>query len=160
VGRRPPGSRGIGSGGVITYRGIHWWPPPSSADLDESIPAGLRDSYAEAMRALGARAPHAAVVMLRRTVEGLVRDRGGDAAQQALDRNLAAALRVMADEHTLDANLADWAKEIRLTANVGAHFDPIDDVDTTEADDLARLTRQLLHYMYELPAKLRRSRQS
>ena len=112
------------------------------------------------MRAVGARAPRAAVVMLRRTVEGLVRDRGSDAAQKALDRNLAAALRIMADEHTLDANLADWAKEIRLTANVGAHFDPIDDVDAAEADELARLTRKLLHYMYELPAKLRRSRQA
>jgi hypothetical protein len=61
--------------------------------------------------------------------------------------------------HTLDANLADWAKEIRVTGNVGAHFDAMDDVDAAEADDLARLTRQLLRYLDELPASLRRSRQ-
>jgi hypothetical protein len=150
--------RGI-SPGLISYRGVHWWPPPSSADLDDSIPASLRDAYAEAMRALGARAPRAAAVMLRRTVEALVRDRGGADAQEAMNRGLAAALRVMADAHALDVNLADWAKEMRLAGNVGAHYDPIDDVDAAEAEDLARLTRQLLHYVYELPAKLRRARE-
>jgi hypothetical protein len=149
---------GIGTGGRVNYRGVHWWPPPSSADLDDAIPEGLRDSYAEAMRALSARAPRAAAVMLRRTVEGLVRESGSAAAQTALDRNLAAGLRVMADEHALDANLASWAAEVRLTANVGAHYDPMDDVDDAEAEDLAKLTRQLLHYIYELPAQLRRAR--
>jgi hypothetical protein len=97
--------------------------------------------------------------MLRRTVEALVRDRGGADAQEAMNRGLAAALRVMADAHALDVNLADWAKEMRLAGNVGAHYDPIDDVDAAEAEDLARLTRQLLHYVYELPAKLRRARE-
>lgn len=97
--------------------------------------------------------------MLRRTLEGIVRDRGGAGAERALDRSLAAALRVMADEHTLDVNLAEWATEIRLTANVGTHFDAIDDVEQAEAEDLARLTRQLLHYLCELPAMLRRSRE-
>ena len=101
-----PAREGIQGGGTVKYRGVHWWPPPSSADLDESIPGGLRDSYAEAMRALSARAPRAAAVMLRRTVEGLVRESGSAAARNALDRNLAAGLRVMADEHALDANLA------------------------------------------------------
>ncbi|MEJ7784318.1 MAG: DUF4145 domain-containing protein [Solirubrobacteraceae bacterium] len=153
-----PARDGIGAGGTITYRGIHWWPPPGSADLHDSIPVALRDGYAEALRALGARAPRAAVVMLRRTVEGLVKDRGTPGAQEAVKRNLAAGLQVMADEHILDANLAGWATEIRLAGNVGAHFDPLEDVSYTEADDLARLTRQLLHYVYELPAKLRRSR--
>lgn len=155
-----PAREGIGIGGTITYHGVHWWPPPSSADLDESIPGGLREGYGEALRALSARAPRAAVVMLRRTVEGIVKDRGSEAAHEALKRNLASGLGVMADDHTLDANLADWAKEIRLTGNAAAHFDPMDDVDEAEATELLRLTRQLLHYVYELPEKLRRSRQT
>jgi len=155
-----PAREGIGAGGTTTYRGIHWWPPPTSADIDEAVPIGLREAYAEAMRALSSRAPRAAVVMLRRTVEGLVKERGSAAAQGALKRNLAEGLRTMADEHALDRNLADWATEIRLSGNAGAHFDPIDDVEVAEAEDLARLTRQLLHYVYELPAKLRRSRES
>lgn len=85
-----PARDGLGTGGTVHYHGVHWWPPPSSSDLDESIPAGLRDAYSEGMRALSAKAPRAAVVMLRCTVEGLVKDRGSAAAQAALGRNLAA----------------------------------------------------------------------
>jgi hypothetical protein len=155
-----PARGGVGGGGAVTYRGIFWWPPPASTDLDEAIPLALRDCYAEGMRALAAQAPRAAVVMLRRTVEALVRDRGSETAQAALDANLAKALQVMADEHTLDATLAEWANEIRLLGNVGAHFDPIRDVDLAEAQDLGKLTRQLLHYVYELPATIRRKRKA
>jgi hypothetical protein len=64
----------------------------------------------------------------------------------------------MADDHDLDGSLAEWAKEIRLTANAGAHFDPMEDVSQQEAEDLAHLTRQLLHYVFEMPAKLQRAR--
>jgi hypothetical protein len=153
-----PARDGIKGGGTIAWRGVHWWPPPGSADLDEAIPARLRDSYCEAMRAISAHAPRAAAVVLRRTIEGIVRESGSTEAQGALERNLAAGLRVMADEHILDRNIATWATEVRLTGNVGAHFDPMDDVSDGEAEDLARLTRQILHYLYEMPAKLRRAR--
>lgn len=153
-----PARDGLKGGGQVSYRGIFWWPPPSSADLDKAIPAELRDCYAEGMRALAAQAPRAAVVMLRRAVEALVRDRGSEAAQKALEGNLGKALRVMADDHTLDGSLAEWANEIRLVGNVAAHFDPIEDVSLAEATDLAKLTRQLLHYIYELPASIQRKR--
>ncbi|MGO8905525.1 MAG: DUF4145 domain-containing protein [Solirubrobacteraceae bacterium] len=153
-----PAREGRSGGGTITWRGIHWWPPPGAADLDEAIPAGLRDSYAESMRALSARAPRAAAVMLRRTIEGLVKESGSETAQRAVKARLADGLQVMADEGALDRSLAQWAKEIRLTGNAGGHYDLMEDVDEAEAEDLARLTRQLLHYVYELPAKLRRAR--
>jgi hypothetical protein len=149
---------GINSGGIVSFRGIFWWPPPASTDLDESIPVPLRECYAEGMRALGAQAPRASVVMFRRTVEALVRDRGSESARAALDVNLSKGLRVMADEHVLDVNLAIWAEEIRLVGNTGAHFDPMRAVELDEARDLAKLTRQLLHYVYELPASIQRKR--
>jgi DNA-directed RNA polymerase specialized sigma24 family protein len=68
-------------------------PAPSSADLDEAIPAALRESYAEAMRALSARAPRAAVVMLRRTVEGLGIERELGAEGDMPLKAVAAAVR-------------------------------------------------------------------
>ena len=148
-------------GGQVSWRGIHWWPVPGTTDLDEAIPQKLRDGYSEAIRALSAKAPRGAVVLLRRTVEGIVRDRGSEAAVKALDdKSLAAGLKIMAEEGALDGNLSDWAAEIRLTANVGAHFDPIEDVSLDEANDLSRLTRELLKYLYEMPAKLQRARAS
>lgn len=147
---------GVRSGGYVNYRGIYWWPPPSSADLDEVVPEQLRASYAEAMRCLAAQAPRASAVMLRRTIESLVDDRGSSEAKD--QRTLAQSLQLMAAEGTLDRNLAEWAGEVRLAGNVGAHFDPLDDVTLEEAEVLSRLTRQILHYLYELPAQIRRSR--
>jgi hypothetical protein len=156
-----PRREGIQGGGAISWRGIHWWPPPGATDLDEAIPEKLRDCYSESIRALSAKAPRGAVVLLRRTVEGVVRERGSAAAVKALDdKSLAAGLKVMAEEGALDGSLADWAAEIRLTANVGAHFDPVEDVSLDEANDLARLTRELLKYLYEMPAQLQRARAS
>jgi len=155
-----PARQGIGTGGTITWRGVHWWPVPGSADLDEAIPPALRAAYQEATRALAARAPRAAAVMLRRTVEGIVRDKGDEAALKALEKSLAAALGSMADSRHLDGSLADWATEVRIAGNVGAHFDPMDDVSEEEAENLSRLTRQLLHYVYEMPAQIRRSREA
>jgi hypothetical protein len=153
-----PGREGIGGGGTVHYQGIHWWPPPGSADLDASIPPTIREAYSEGLRALASRAPRAAAVMFRRSLEAIVEDRGGTSAKQALNKNLAAALREMVTEGTLDANLADWAAEIRIVGNVGAHFDPLKTVTDEEADSLAKLLRALLEYLYELPARIQRSR--
>jgi hypothetical protein len=155
-----PAREGIRGGGTITWRGVHWWPPPSSADLDDSIPPALRSAFAEGQRALGSHAPRAAVVMFRVTLEALVQDRGSDAARAAAKRNLAAALKVMADEGALDRSIAEWAAEVRVVGNVGAHFDAGEPVEQSEAEDLGRLLRQLLAYVYELPAKIRRTRES
>jgi hypothetical protein len=151
---------GIKSGGTINWRGIHWWPTPGSADLDESIPEEIRGAYAEGVRCLSAGAPRGAATMFRRTLEAIVRGRGSQAAVTKLDdeRSLAAALGVMASERALDASLSEWAKELRLAGNVGGHFDPIEDVTEEEAKELSSLIRGVLTYLYEMPAKLRRVR--
>lgn len=148
-------------GGTVSYRGIHWWPLPAVANLDASIPPEVVGGFTEGMRCLSARAPRAAVVMFRRTLEAVVRASGSATAVRALeDRNLATALAVMATEHTLDPSLAQWAKELRLVGNVGGHLDPLDDVDMDEADEMSRLARGMFTYLYEMPAKLARSRAS
>lgn len=64
----------------VEFKGIHWWPPPGSAKLDASIPSDLSSAFREGMRCLGAAAPHAAAVMYRRTIEGIVRDKGSQKA--------------------------------------------------------------------------------
>jgi hypothetical protein len=111
------------------------------------------------LRRWRAHAPRAAAVMFRRTLEAVVRSSGSANAVETLDKkNLAAALSVMAAEHTLDPALAQWAKELRLVGNLGGHFDPLDDVQMDEAEEMSRLARGLFTYLYEMPAKLARSR--
>jgi Domain of unknown function (DUF4145) len=150
---------GFRGGGTINYRGVWWWPPPGVADLDASIPDKIADAYREGIRAMWAQAPRAAAVMFRRTLEAIVKTSGSTTAQDAATKkNLASGLSVMADEGALDRSLAEWAKEIRIVANVGAHFDPVDDVTPEEAENLSRLLRELLRYLYEMPARISRTR--
>jgi hypothetical protein len=158
VGGHPARQR-AGGGGAITFRGIHWWPAPGAGNLDGSIPEAVAECFSEGVRCLSAHAPRAAAVMFRRTLEAVVRTSGSPAAVTTLDdRNLAAALGVMAAEHTLDPSLAQWAKELRLVGNVGGHLDPLDNVEMSEAEEMSRLARGLFTYLYEMPAKLARSR--
>lgn len=157
VGEHPARERQ--GGGTISYRGIHWWPVPAAANLDASIPPEVVGGFTEGVRCLSAQAPRAAAVMFRRTLEAVVRASGSATAVRTLeDRNLAAALAVMATEHTLDPSLAQWAKELRLVGNAGGHLDPLDDVDMDEAEEMSRLARGMFTYLYEMPAKLARSR--
>jgi Domain of unknown function (DUF4145) len=144
-----------------SFRGIHCWPPPGTAQVDQSIPEGLADAFREGMRCLGAAAPHAAAVMFRRTIEGIVRDKGSEKAVKQLDSSdLPGALKIMAKEHDLDPTLAEWADEVRGLGNVGGHFDPLEEVNVDQATDLAHLVRQILSYKYEEPARRQRLRES
>jgi len=145
----------------MTYRAVHWWPPPGAAQLDAAIPKGLADAYREGMRCLGAVAPHAAALMYRRTVEGVVRDLGSEKAIRQLEKSdLPGALKIMAKEHDLDPTLSEWADEARGLGNVGGHFDPLEEVNIEQATDLAHLVRQILRYKYEEPARRQRLRES
>jgi len=154
-----PRREGLKSGGTVNYRGIHWWPLPAGAGLDPAIPKAIRDCFEEGLHCLAARAPRGAAVMFRRSIEAVIRDKGSAATIKKLDDvTLAAALREMADEKSLDPTLADWAKELRLGGNAGGHFDPMDDVTPEEAEELSKLLRAVLTYLYEMPAKLKRAR--
>jgi len=64
----------------------------------------------------------------------------------------------MSQDGSLHPSLVDWAREIRLIGNAGAHPDALDPVSDEEATDLARLCRQLLHVVYEVPARIARNR--
>jgi hypothetical protein len=148
---------GSGGGGTVNYRGVFWYPPASIAGLDEAIPETIRKAFAEGAKCLAVRAPRGAAVMFRRTLEAIVTDKGSAAAKKAIEKDLATGLKVMADEGTLDASIASWAKEVRLAGNAGGHYDVLNDVTIEEATDLSKLVRAIFLFIYETPAKVRRS---
>lgn len=156
-----PGREGIKGGGVVTWRGIHWWPAPGAADLDASVPLALREAFIEGIRAHGAKAPHAAAVMFRRTVEGIVRDKGNAEAVRQLDNgDLPGALFHMNKAGILDKTLYEWTLEIRALGNSGGHFDLFESVSVEQSQQLVNAARALLRYIYEEPARMQRVRQS
>jgi hypothetical protein len=146
----PPGAQ------IRILEGIHWWPVPGAGDLDPDIPEPVGSAFTEGMRALSANCPRAAAVMFRGMLTAVVRDQGSEAAQQA--RALYQQLKAMEQEGTLHPSLVEWAAEIRLVGNAGAHFDELEQVTQAEAADLSRLCQQLITVVYETPARIRRAR--
>lgn len=138
-------------GGSVSYRGFHWWPLPNT-QLSSDIPAEIADAFTEAVTALSANCPRAAGVMARRTLEAITVDKG---ETQGV---LADRLKNLATKGILQPMLADWAKEVRLVGNTGAHFDPIKQISKGDAQQLISFIRELLRYLYEMPADLARRR--
>ncbi len=139
------------TGGSITFRGIHWWPLPDS-NLSKDIPECIRDAFSEASTTLLANCPRASTVMLRRTLEAITENLG-ETKGHLVDR-----LKALSDKGILQPNLSEWAKEVRLIGNDGAHYDPINPVTNDDAKQLHSFMRELLKYLYELPAELKRRR--
>lgn len=142
--------------GVPLFEGIHWWPLPGSSDLDPEIPAAISSAYSEGTRALSVRASRAAVVMFRGMLAQVVVDQGSATAQSK--NTLYLKLEQMSQDGSLHPSLVDWAREIRIIGNAAAHPDALDPVSDEEAADLARLCRQLLNVLYEVPARIARNR--
>ena len=138
------------------YEALHWWPLPGLGDLDPEIPSQISSTYSEGMRALSIKAARAAVVMFRGMLAQVVADKGSTAAQAK--SSLYAKLEQMSQDGSLHPSLVDWAREIRLIGNAAAHPDALDPVSDDEAADLARLCRQLLNVIYEVPARIARNR--
>lgn len=146
-----PKREGIKGGGSISYRGINWW-PLTEANLSPDIPKEIADVFNESVMTSAANCPRASVVMARRTLEAIAFDKGEK------DGSLYDKLESLNKKGILHPNLADWATEVRLIGNKGAHFDPMDKVDVEDAKELIAFVRELLRYIYELPSELNRRR--
>lgn len=137
----------------VYYRGIHWWPLPE-AHLSQDIPEEIASAFAEATSTLYAQCPRATVVMARRTLEAITADKGETKG------TLADRLKALASKGILQPDLEEWAREIRVIGNTGAHYDPLNKATVEDARDLMNFLRELLRYLYEMPAELKRRRNS
>ncbi|MBR8005554.1 DUF4145 domain-containing protein [Burkholderia vietnamiensis] len=147
-----PSASGQG-GGQLWWRGIHWWPFPGGVH-DAAIPPKIQDTFDEACRAIAANCPRAGAVMARRTLEAIAADRG------ETDGPLVKRLAALTSRGLLPLTFADWAKEVRLVGNVGAHFDSEDDVSSRDAEQLRDFIAELLNHLYILPSRLASRRAS
>lgn len=146
-----PSRLGYEKGGEVSFRGVSWWPLPQS-NPSKDIPNEITDIFSEAVTTYYAKAPRATVVMLRRTVEAFTVHFGEDKG------NLAHRLQVLKDKNILQPSLSEWAKEIRLIGNQGAHYDPANRVTMEDAKQLMDFVEELMKYLFVLPAELNRRR--
>jgi hypothetical protein len=145
-----------GNGKPDVFEGIHWWPLAGEQDLDPDIPPEVGSAYSEGIRALSVKAARAAIVMFRGMLAQVVADKGSAAAKAKY--SLYDKLVQMSQDGSLHPSLVEWAREIRVIGNAAAHPEALAPVSDEEAADLARLCRQLLEFMYEVPARIARNR--
>ncbi|WP_460370654.1 DUF4145 domain-containing protein, partial [Actinocorallia lasiicapitis] len=125
--------------------------PAGRTPPDPAIPPMLRDELREAHACLRAGAYSGAVVAVRRILEGACRDHGVHAP------TLYTALQTMERDGRLEGRLLQWADDLRILGNRGAHLG----APTTERDaaDAVALAEALLDYLYLFAATYARFKQ-
>jgi Domain of unknown function (DUF4145) len=138
------------------WLGQHWWPMTGLATFGDGVPEPITSTFEEGIRAMAINAPRAAAVMFRATLAEIIEHKGSAAARSK--DSLYEKLKQMSNDGTLHPSISEWAAEIRLLGNVGAHPEAQNAITNSESRELAQLTRQLIEFMYEIPAKIARAR--
>ncbi|MFB6615799.1 DUF4145 domain-containing protein [Streptomyces sp. NPDC056367] len=94
--------------------GVLW--PAQKRPLSIHVPEALRREHEEALKCFKIKAYTATAVMVRRTLEGVCSDQG------VSRKPLVKMLEQLKDEGKLDGRLLEWAQELRVLGNDGAHF--------------------------------------
>ncbi|WP_168211414.1 DUF4145 domain-containing protein [Actinosynnema sp. ALI-1.44] len=124
---------------------VRLW-PSHGRPLSNAVPEKLRREHDEARKCYDSRAFTAAVVMVRRTLEGVCIEAG------ISERILVKSLKELQSRGMIDGRLADWAQELRVLGNEGAHYTGRP-VSREDAVDALAFSEALLDYMFVLAAK-------
>src|ERR1700691_1007633 len=116
------------------------WPLPDR-EMSPTIPESLRLEHKEARCCFSTGAYTATVVMVRRTLEGVCSENGSN------KKPLIKALQQMQAEGLVEGRLLEWAEELRVLGNEGAHFTGRR-VAREDAQDALALAEALLDYLY------------
>ena len=138
-------------GGVISWRGFFWWPflnVHSVKDVPEEVTAVLQ----EAKTCYSAQCFRASAVMARRTLEAIIADKSASA------KTLYEGIKNLKELEIIEKNLLEWATEVRLIGNSGAHFDPIEVVTKDDTRIVILFIEELVKFIYVMPAELARRR--
>jgi len=116
----------------------------------EAIPTDIAEDFVEAGRCFDIEAYKAAAVICRRALQLAVRELGakGDRLLDEIDS--------LADSHRITPELKEWAHQIRLIGNDGAHADKegLKTVTEEDAEAVSLFTSEFFHYVYEMPAEV------
>ena len=128
--------------------------PKRTPKPHESIPPQVADDYIEAIKCFDVGTWKASVVMCRRALQGSVIEKG------AKEDKLVDQIDELYGQQIITKDIKDWAHEIRLTGNIGAHPDKdgLEDVTEEDAKELIDFMEEYLNYVYIMPSKVERKR--
>jgi len=124
--------------------------PKRIPKLDPSIPQDVANDYVEAIKCIDINANKASVAMCRRALQASLIQKG------AKKEKLVEQIDELFNKGIITEDIKDWAHEIRLTGNIGAHPDQdgLKDVTSQDAEELIRFIEEYLNYVYIMPAKV------
>lgn len=122
--------------------------PKRIPKLHESIPDNVGRDYVEAIKCFDVGANKASVVMCRRALQNSIIEKG------AKKDRLVDQIDELYQNQIITKDIKDWAHEIRLTGNIGAHPDEdgLEDVTQKDADELLKFMEEHLNYVYVMPS--------
>ena len=109
--------------------------------MNHAVPESLRLEHIEAKKCFKNGAYTAAVVMVRRTLEGVCVEHG------IKGMPLFKALTQLQNTGLIEGRLLEWAQALRVLGNEGAHFTG-NRVARQDAQDALALAEAILNYMY------------
>jgi hypothetical protein len=115
---------------------------------------GVAADFSEALRCQWVKAFKSCVVMCARAIQGSAMALG------AKKKRLTEQIDELFSQGKITEALKEFAHEVRVTRNLGAHpdNDGLEEVTEQDAKDIADCTREYLHHVYVMPAKLKARR--
>lgn len=123
--------------------------PPHERHLGFYLPDIVRSSYEEAARCETSKAWLGCAVMVGRTLEAVCKE---------FDPAIKSIYQGLKDLHakgTLSQDMLDWATELRLIRNIGAHA-TADKVSAIDAHESVDFLQAMLEIMYDLRPKFQK----
>ncbi len=115
--------------------------PPQDKRINPKLPNSIKVSFQEARQCFNAKAHIAAVIMCRKTLEGIC------TVHSIKGKNLSESLLKMKEATIIDKNLFEWAETLRISGNEAAH-----DVDVAfsvqDANDILEFTDAIIEYVF------------
>jgi hypothetical protein len=119
----------------------------------QSIPDEVLVDYQEALKCKAAGADRAGCAMFRRTLQTALLKLGADPTVDLI--------RQISSLESLPADIKDWAHQIRIFGNWGAHPDKdnLKEVDSDDVSEAHDFTSKFLLYTFIMPEKVKVSRE-
>lgn len=138
-------------GGRPEMHGSRVYPPSLKGPIKapEHWPEQVGRAWEQAHKSLDTESWDAAATMAGRSLQAAVRQLG------AKPGKLKGEIDELGAKGILPKSMVDWAEEIRVIRNVGAHPDPIEtSVDPDDAKDIVEFLDYFLVYSYNLPKQI------
>ncbi|MEI7999552.1 MAG: DUF4145 domain-containing protein [Candidatus Omnitrophota bacterium] len=120
--------------------------PPQDKRINPNLPESIKDSFKEARLCFNSKAYTAAVIMCRKTLEGICN------VHKIKENNLSDSLQKMKEAGIIEKNLFEWAEALRISGNEAAH-DVSVVISAQDASDILEFTDAIIEYVFTFKDK-------